>query len=374
MLAWTLIEAVRWELPAPMQEYALRWRWSRLEEYGFVGRDEARRVYLPLRLDQLTRPRPPAPLDAERAPHLPAVIADELGDEFAIARALTRADPRGERLGELGAILNRALVADGVEPGEPRAGRQAARRALGYMSVGLIYAAGSTEPSALADAVGRAALGDLLRAGHTAAAALARQAALLAKRPALTIIEGMEHSLLSDADAALFEGLARARPTYAGPGGEPALFCEVAQIEECAARLGRIASVQLWVFAIERATLDDLVRLARRPDAPGEPYDVTLEALGATWLARSILGGATSFEPLGAPELAALAAALGRGEGDAAADALVRSADVLPAQATALLGDWARRAIERLKDEFGSLVGAEPEPALFSGVLLTRAD
>ena len=44
-LAWTLLEATRWELPTEMEEYALRWRHSRLEEYGFVSRLEALSIY-----------------------------------------------------------------------------------------------------------------------------------------------------------------------------------------------------------------------------------------------------------------------------------------------------------------------------------------
>ena len=48
VLGWTLLEAARWELKSTMEEEALRWRTSRLEEWGFVEMDEALRIYRPL--------------------------------------------------------------------------------------------------------------------------------------------------------------------------------------------------------------------------------------------------------------------------------------------------------------------------------------
>ena len=148
VLAWTLLEAVRWELMSEMEENAYQWRNTRLEEYGFVGRDEAMEIYQyvePVEYRETleqdgsevdARVEPPQRLD------VPQVFQQEFDDEFFIFRAVEPlADEEEVKriLFQIRAVLNRAVIADGIEPGEIEAGREVVRRTLGYMSLGLQF-------------------------------------------------------------------------------------------------------------------------------------------------------------------------------------------------------------------------------------------
>lgn len=391
VLAWTMLEGIRWELQSEMEEYALRWRTSRLEELGFVSRVEALQVYRPLDSvklrEKLTREdgllNAPRVHVARQTLDLPATLESELTEDFFFVRMLATiedADLFHEKSFELSSLMNKILIADGVEPGELHSGRQVMRRTLGYLSLGLEFLSRADEQVA-GRFVARVPFRDVFRVGISLLQQLQRQSRGLSHRPALTIIDALEYSLLNAEDAALMEGLSRQRPTYGINETTFDLFDSQAQLDAAALRLGQLAFKQLWLFAMQRLTLTDLGELAARTDLLGEPYDVTLDSLFNTWIARAIINDEPGYEPLSRDELAALLPKLSAKPWRKAdsvrahfAVMLAQHASALPEGTDALLIKWIERALDTLEEELGhGLHAAEPgQEIVLGGVLLLK--
>jgi hypothetical protein len=369
VLAWTLLEAVRWELPTEMEEYALRWRTSRLEEFGFVARDEAASVYTPLPPDRLRErlEKEDAAKVRMRAPgeslDLPSVVAGELEEDALIVRVLMRIPDEERRLArffELSALVNKVMLADGIEPGELNSGRQVMRRALGYMGLGLEFITRG-QANRQDEILERASLKDIFRAGYTLTAQLQRQVQQLERRPTLTLIEGLPYSLLGEDDAALLEGLSRQRPTYAADAYTHAIFEHQHQLDDAAMRLGMIAFKQLWVFGLSRLQVADLIARATDDSLLNDPIDVTFDTLFRTWVARQIIDKQDGVQALSREEVGALLVAL-RDRGwektswrEHFASAFEALGPFLPGGTDLLFERWFARALEVLVDELGQL-------------------
>ena len=84
----------QWELPSELEEQALHWRQSRLEEHGFPDWEEALSVYAPPEGVQ-SHPRPPAPPYA-RGGGWVFVVAGSPGTDTPESASLSTAD-RGDR-------------------------------------------------------------------------------------------------------------------------------------------------------------------------------------------------------------------------------------------------------------------------------------
>jgi len=369
VLAWTLLEAVRWELPTEMEEYALRWRTSRLEEFGFVSRQEAIAVYTPLPPDKLrerveredaaqVRVRP-----LGETLDLPSVVSSELDEDGLLVRALMRIPDHERKLArffELSALINKIMLADGIEPGELNSGRQVMRRALGFMGLGLEFITRGRE-EVLDEVLDRVTLKELFRAGYTLTAQLQRQAQQLERRPTLTLIEGLPYSLLVEDDAALLEGLARQRPTYAADAYTHEIFEHQHQLDDAAMRLGMIAFKQLWVFGLLRLQVNELVARATDEALLNDPIDVTFDALFRTWVARQLIGRQDGVQALDREEVGALLVALRDKEWEKTSirehfsSAFEALGPFLPGGTDLLLERWFTQALGVLVDELGQL-------------------
>lgn len=178
--AQTMWQAV-WELPAELEEAALRWRQSRMEEHGYPPRDEALSVYA-APTGTRARPEPPVPSDPGALPvsRLPVRVLPQDG---VFAQALSRMSAsRHERLlHEAISLGNWLLVADGADTGDPAAHRHALRRALGYVTVALEMRepGDPDETCLLLDSV---PLLELFREGYAQAGELQRLAHALRER------------------------------------------------------------------------------------------------------------------------------------------------------------------------------------------------
>ena len=139
-----LVWSALWDLPSEIEELALQWRQSRLEEHGFPPWDEAIHVYAPPTGVQTH----PAPLEVESPDKVPAPRLPLRGTTAAhpLVRALDRlpAEDRERLLHELISLANHLLVADGVDVGEPEEHRASVRKAAGYVGIALA-ARGATD-------------------------------------------------------------------------------------------------------------------------------------------------------------------------------------------------------------------------------------
>jgi hypothetical protein len=134
-----LLWHVRAALPSVLEEEALHWRQSRLEERGWPDLDEALAVYSPpLPTDDL---RVAAPLRASTPEDEPGLIGSRLPlrtpDRPAWLQKADRHPDRETMLLELGSIANRILIADRRDPGDPEAHKHAMRRAVCGISLAL---------------------------------------------------------------------------------------------------------------------------------------------------------------------------------------------------------------------------------------------
>jgi hypothetical protein len=392
VLAWTLIEAVRYELRSEMEEYAYRWRTSRLEEFGFVARDEALAIYRPIDAERLRgaleegsalEPRQEEGLTRFPSPptlDLPRVLRSSLDEDFLVLSLIAQIQDDAllqARLYELSSLTNKAMIADGIEPGEIESGRQVLRRTLGYLSLGLDYLSGEDEERA-AELLAQRSLRELFRAGYSLVAGLGRQARRLLKRPTLTLVDGLRFSLLREEDAALLDALLRTRPTYAADSAHHAEFSRQRQVDDAALRLGVIGFKQLWVFGVARVGLDELAREIYSERTLNTPLDATFDAIFATAVARELIGQDPHPLPLGRAELGALLGALAgleRGERAERAGALVPRltaavAPFMPGASSRLFTDWLEDTLDRLVEELGAVREVEDAQIVTQLVLL----
>ena len=129
-----LLDAL-WQLPSEMEEQALHWRQSRLEEHGFPTVEEATEIYLPPRG---TRTDPGETVLADGADlirSLPVAIVGE-GWMQSLASDLPAAE-YDHLMHQFSALANRVLVADHLDTGEPESHQTALRKAVATVGIAL---------------------------------------------------------------------------------------------------------------------------------------------------------------------------------------------------------------------------------------------
>jgi hypothetical protein len=383
VLAWTLLEAVRWEMMSPMEEFAFKWRNSRLEEFGFVTREEAVEVYAyidPARYrDQIERDLRPDEQVEQLDPQnldLPTVLEEEFDEEFYAFRALSEIDDPTDVqriIYQLGALANRTMIADGIEPGEVESGREVIRRTLGYLSLGLEFVS-RADVSLAAEQLVKLPVKRIFQVGFSLPRKLQAKLESLEHRPALSIIEGDAFSLLNNDERALAESLARPRPTFAWDKTTYEIFKSQDQLDSAAFRIGMIAFKQIWLFAVERQTFDSLSELVYSDVTVNTPVTVTFDTLCATWLANYLLGGEAKLRPIRPGGLKRLAKIVRQAPWDKQDNAffeplLERVSDSIPVASNRLFVRWINQCLERLDEEFAQVISID-NPALFQEVVL----
>ena len=177
-LYFRMIQAVREELTAENEEWALRWRTGRLEDLGFPSWDASMRIYGFLRPHRMADlPATDTALDLESW-SLPVWISELPGlrsDERALFRVTRElgAEERSAVFYALIALANRIAVADRMELGDPESLPKAIDKATRLASDGLEYVATETSLTLL-EALRRVPIERLFRVG----ANLDREAAL----------------------------------------------------------------------------------------------------------------------------------------------------------------------------------------------------
>jgi hypothetical protein len=169
-----LIRSALFELPSEVEEVALHWRTSRLEEHGYPALDEALTIYAPPE----ATPQPPAPApEPGEALAAPRAALRAMGADALISRAVDRlSDADRERvLLSLMAVANRVLVADGGDAGSLEAQRAAVERAAAYVTCALT-ARGAGDEAAAGEALATVAPYELFREGYALAAGLSTRA------------------------------------------------------------------------------------------------------------------------------------------------------------------------------------------------------
>ncbi len=362
----------RWELPAELEEQALRWRQSRLEEYGFLPWDEAIEVYAPpaggdvrpvleVATGDDVLPAPRAPLKALEGRGFPLAALDRLDDAG-----------REGVLAELASLANRVLVADSADPGDPRQHRAALEKVAGYVRIALDRR-GIDDAASAARTITEVSVLELFREGHEPLARLQSLARRMV-REGWAAREGRALELLDSPLRERVLGLLEPRPMYvdlaAGPRRHALRdFHETSEVEETE-RAVRMA----------QAIGDMFERLGLAPETFSGPDRPRFSTLLMTMLAWQATERSLRCEPLPQGRVADfLRNVVSRRT--APPDAPLRAwrallAALLSRQAlnetdVPLIDAFARACLEQLSTECGSLEPGTPvDPRFVSSLLL----
>ncbi len=167
-----IVHAAKFELPSELEERALQFRTSRLEEHGFVRKEEALEIYAAPRGEMAEVPVGPVIDEGRSIPPRSLVLG--AGTEGSLLHAAINRMPATDReatLSGLVALANRVLVADDGDTGEPSAHRRSFEKAAGYV-VSALERRGAVDPIAAADVLARVPPVELFRETHARLSAL----------------------------------------------------------------------------------------------------------------------------------------------------------------------------------------------------------
>ena len=266
-----IIRSALFELPSEVEETALHWRASRLEEHGYPTWDEALSIYaLPETLPSgLAEPMLPAAAD-EKALAAPRSALRVLGPKGLIVHgvdAMTPAD-RERALFGLMALANRVLVADGGDAGSIETHALVMERAGAYVGIAL-EARGATDGAAAAPILAEVPVVELFREGYARAAALQSRARLMLKEG-----WGRGHAKSEELIDAPLRARARAlllpRPLYvAFADGEESVaardFRTLAELDETRVTLELCEALGETLLARRGLSAADILNDERRP-------------------------------------------------------------------------------------------------------------
>jgi hypothetical protein len=238
-----VVMSAKWELGSDLEEHAWRWRQGRMADLGYVDFYEALSIYrwldpASVKLDEHTFVAPPPETPTE----LPAVLAGSLDDAGFFGKALGTlgSDVEVERLhGALVLLINKAMAADLVDPGDFDHGKEALARAVAYVGLGLEYLARGDVARA-GVALGSVALERIFRVGFS----LTLQVKTLAET--LVTKGGVDPIALDAPWDEVLRALRRRRPEYpraldTPPADGVRYFATLADVARAAAALETIA-------------------------------------------------------------------------------------------------------------------------------------
>ncbi|MFY2559214.1 DUF6178 family protein [Corallococcus terminator] len=267
-----LLEAVRWEVPAELEETAFQFRKARLLDLGFPTLEDAMALFS--RVDVPSR-RPPA-TSGTAALTAPQGHVDYLDAAF---RGLTEIE-RQNAEDELAGVANAALVAELADPGDLDAVRRVGEMVRDYLSLGLEHLTGA-DPSRAIEVLRDTPLRRIFQTGFTLTLQLKFRADRLAKSPG-AMVDGV--LLVLPEEGAALEALRRKRPrrTLKVEGAEPVPFRSLREVAASEAVLAR-AEAQVEVL---RGVLGGTPEAAHQAVAR---FGVPLETLGVERLFAAVV-------------------------------------------------------------------------------------
>lgn len=240
-----IVMGARWELGSDLEEHAWRWRQGRMADLGYVDFYEALSIYqwldpATVELDEHTFVAPPPETPTE----LPAVLAGSLDEAGFFGRALSTlgSEAAVERVhGALVLLINKAMAADLVDPGDFEHGKEALARAVAYVGLGLEYLARGDAARA-GQALGSVALERIFRVGVSLTLRLGTLADTLVEKG------GVDPIALETPWDEVMRALRRRRPEYPCALDDPPTartrhFATLADVARAAAALETIAGM-----------------------------------------------------------------------------------------------------------------------------------
>ena len=297
-----VVMSAKYEVASDLEEWSYRWRSGRMSDLGYAEFYEALSIYRYLDPGSVKLDEGSA-VNTESTPSsLPMQLAGALDERGYFARALATIHNQVEieRLQSLlMSLVNKAMAADLVQPGDMDRAKIVLDRAVGYLSVGLEYLSkGDLDRATLA--LRGVALERIFRVGASLTQQLKRLAETLA---------GKGPMLFDAPFDALLSSLREPRPAFPRgldspleAGSRP--FRSLADIRAAAAALEEASRLGPFVFGglgIIREVLAEALAKATLP-----PAQVRFGTLVRTVAANVLLGRPAKLVPLHPRDLRAL--------------------------------------------------------------------
>jgi hypothetical protein len=375
------IWAAKWELPGELEEEALRWRQSRLEEHGFPGWEEALSAYAaPTGVG--SPPVPPEPRDRDGLPAARSLVP-LLAGHGPLEQALDfLADESRDRvLHGIISLANHILVADASDTGDLEAHRGALVKAGSYIRIGLALRE-AVDPAGAAAVLEIVPAIELFREGYAEVAQLQRRVRRIMDDGWASEDSGAIE-LLDSPLRERISGLLAPRPLYfeaseREESGRMRDFSDLREIEESRVAVEMVET--LGEVLVDRLGLEvgRMVEAGRTSSSGPRSFGAVLGTVLAWQATRGELRG----DPL-PPDVTAdfLRKVVSRRTTDAEAPeralgtlmaALSERYDLAPRQVS-LLEAFGRFCLRRISDECGALEPGTPvDPDLVTCLLIGR--
>ncbi len=392
----TVLRSAAYDLTSQLEEDAYRFRTGRLEDLGFPPRERAIEIYGLLDPDTASPIADAPALDLA----LPVTYAPPLQQGLLQEALQGIEDPSQMRRleGDLVAVANKALVADGVAPSQVEAMHEVLQRLRGYVEIALAEGAEPARRREVAtERLLHGHLERLFRVGYTLTVRVAGRARRLLEGSALGDgSRDLALRRLSVAEQGVMEALLLRRPRVSG-AVEPlvalvleqdrgALGADVDLVLDPGASEVRRPFASWADLTAVRWVLEDLERFVAawterppaRPDIEGEvnlpPEERTLDVELTTGAAMVVLGRPYAVAPFSANDLADLADLIRRDDGQSPrfpTDAVAAAIDVAGGRA---MRYRVARALGGLAEQLWPHVGRDHIDPRFVDAVLTRLD
>ena len=363
-----LVEAVRWEEEAQLEEDAYHLHCGRLEDCGFPDPQTAQRIYALLSVAQLgpqEKVKTPFSSGQGRIPSpgffLAAARPRDLLAEV-LAAGISEATAR-----ELVYLINKLMMAERVDVGDAQQVEAAAESVYRYLNLALEELAGDDALRGREILAGHY-LEHLFRVGFTLTQALRRRAAALAGNPLAAYYDPAFRALVAALDRRLplfFAGI-----EDASRGGERP-FAALRDVRRVTAWLDGL-EVQLRLFEKRFSfSLPAPADLDLSGCHPSDAEALTLSTVFLTALANRLLGGEFLPDPVPAARLAELqdGSAQGRHLAPGLREETVAWLEGLEPGA----GAFGHSCLDRWEEEFCPL-GGDIDPRFVGGLIVRMAD
>lgn len=361
-----LLEAVRWEADAELEESVYRQRRVRLAEQGFPDPVEAREIYARLTPGQL-EPAGAKGRGEAAGPGIPSpgTVLSAAPPRDLLAEVLAAGLDEATAW-ELTYLVNKVMMADRVDVGDAEQVRQVVTRTYATLNLALEYLV-ADDSQAATETIHRHYLEHLFRLGYGLVLELRERARALAGSGIGPYLEGPFRGLvaaLRQPFPAFYAGLENPEDGSARP------FATRRELDLAGRWLDRLELLQR-LFGGPLAPLLPSAELDLTGCAPDDPADLVLSDLLLTALANRLLGSGFALQPVPRERLSEL-------------QGLVCSGDRLRPELRAKTRDWleglepgagafADDCLDLWEDEFCPLAADQLDPRFLGGLIVSDA-